>query len=109
MFFPWKNITLTCDCPDEAAIPLTESLADRFSCFQFLFNKRSSFRILIVFSGMFLAKNRRTASSWFRSAGVRDDWDCFYDVLETVGQYLSQNLNFYELNNPNLYDCSMLI
>jgi hypothetical protein len=31
------------------------------------------------------AKGRRTASSWFRFARVKDDWDCFYDTLILMG------------------------
>lgn len=36
---------------------------------------------------MFLAKGRRTASSWLRAAGVHDDWDRFYDAIASIGRY----------------------
>ena len=34
---------------------------------------RIAFRLPIIMAGMLLAKGRRTASSWFRAAGVQDD------------------------------------
>ena len=33
-----------------------------------------------------LATGRRTAASWFRCAGVKDDWDRFYDLLSAIGR-----------------------
>lgn len=33
-----------------------------------------------------LAGGRRTAASWFRSAGVKDDWDRFHELLQTIGK-----------------------
>lgn len=33
-----------------------------------------------------LAGGWRTAASWFRCAGVRDDWDRFYDLLQAIGK-----------------------
>jgi hypothetical protein len=33
-----------------------------------------------------LAGSRRTASRWFRSAGVADDWDRFYNRLVSIGR-----------------------
>ena len=44
------------------------------------------FRLAILVAGMMLASGRRTASSWFAAAGVRDDWDRFYDCLGSVGR-----------------------
>ena len=35
---------------------------------------------------MFLANDRRTVSAWFVAAGVKDDWDRFYDCLISVGR-----------------------
>jgi hypothetical protein len=33
-----------------------------------------------------LAGGRRTAASWFRCAGVKDDWDRFYELLQSIGK-----------------------
>lgn len=44
------------------------------------------FRLPIVMAGALLARGRRTASSWFRVAGVKDDWDRFYELLGSVGK-----------------------
>lgn len=46
---------------------------------------RVAFRLAIIAAGMFLAGDRRTASSWFVAAGVLDDWDRFYSCLISVG------------------------
>jgi hypothetical protein len=51
-----------------------------------LLNRRIGFRHPIVLAGAILATGRRTAASWFRCAGVQDDWDRFYGVLKTVGK-----------------------
>ena len=36
-----------------------------------------------------LAGRRRTAASWFRLAGVKDDWDRFYELLQSIGKNTS--------------------
>jgi hypothetical protein len=45
-----------------------------------------AFRLPILVAGAMLASGRRTAASWFRAAGVGDDWDRFYDCLQSVGK-----------------------
>jgi hypothetical protein len=40
----------------------------------------------IILAGAMLAGGRRTAASWFRWAGVKDDWDRFYELLQTTGK-----------------------
>ena len=30
--------------------------------------------------------NRRTAASWFRCPGAKDDWDRFFEMLQTIGK-----------------------
>ncbi len=52
-----------------------------------LVDARIGFRLSIVLAGAVLAASRRTASRWFRAAGVADDWDRFYDVLISVGKH----------------------
>src|SRR5690606_34218408 len=47
---------------------------------------RIAFRLPIVLAGAMLANGRRTAASWFRCAGVNDDWDRFYELLQAIGK-----------------------
>ncbi len=51
-----------------------------------LLDKRIGFRFPIVIAGAMLAGGRRTAASWFRCAGVKDDWDRFYELLASIGR-----------------------
>ena len=51
-----------------------------------LLDKRIAFRFPIVVAGAFLARGRRTAASWFKAAGVKEDWDRFYELLQSVGK-----------------------
>lgn len=51
-----------------------------------MLDARIAFRLPIVIAGIMLAGGRRTAASWFRAAGVKDDWDRFYDLLASVGR-----------------------
>jgi len=53
---------------------------------QTLLDARIGFRLPIVIAGALLARGRRTASSWFRAAGVKDDWDRFYELLVSAGK-----------------------
>lgn len=58
---------------------LTDSISERLDA-------RIAFQLPIVIAGMILAGGRRTVASWFRAAGVKDDWDRFYDLLASVGR-----------------------
>lgn len=49
-------------------------------------DKRIAFRLPIILAGAMLAGGRRTAASWFRCAGVKDDWDRFYELLQSIGK-----------------------
>jgi hypothetical protein len=49
-------------------------------------DKRIGFRLPIVIAGAMLAGGRRTAASWFRCGGVKDDWDRFYELLQSIGR-----------------------
>jgi hypothetical protein len=51
-----------------------------------MLDSRITFGLPIVTAGMMLAGGRRTASSWFKAAGVKDDWDRFYDLLASVSK-----------------------
>jgi hypothetical protein len=69
-----------------AKVPLTGAMLTAVSALQAVMDRRIAFRLAIIVSGMFLADDRRTASAWFATAGVQDDWDRFYDCLASVGR-----------------------
>jgi len=49
-----------------------------------LLDARIAFRFSIVVAGAMLATGRRTAANWFRRAGVKDDRDRFYELLQSI-------------------------
>src|SRR5439155_14232096 len=69
-----------------AKIPLVGELAEATLSMSRLLDARIAFRLPIVVAGMLLAMGRRTASRWFQSAGVKEDWDRFYDLLASLGR-----------------------
>ena len=69
-----------------AKVPLTGGLAILAGSMQKMLDMRIAFRLPIILAGAMLAQGRRTASSWFKAAGVQDDWDCFYDALIAIGK-----------------------
>ncbi len=69
-----------------AKVPLTGAMQSAVSVLQAVMDARIAVRLAIVVAGMLLADDRRTASAWFVAAGVRDDWDRFYDCLISVGR-----------------------
>lgn len=69
----------------QAKIPLVGEMQAAVSVLQSVMDPRIAFRLAIIVSGMLLADDRRTASAWFVTAGVQDDWDRFYDCLKSVG------------------------
>jgi hypothetical protein len=72
---------------ESARVPLVGAIAVIAASVAAVLDVRSAFRFPIILAGMFLAKGRRTASTWLRAAGVRDDWDRFYDAIASVGRY----------------------
>ncbi len=70
----------------KAKVPLTGAMLTAVSVLQAVMDRRIAFRLSIIVAGMFLADDRRTASAWFATAGVQDDWDRFYDCLTSVGR-----------------------
>jgi len=69
-----------------ASVPLTGVVASLATAMGRLLDVRIGFRLSIVIAGGMLAGGRRTAASWFRAAGVGDDWDRFYECLQAVGK-----------------------
>ena len=70
----------------EPAVPLRGGLETLASSMARMLDARIAFRLPMVIAGMMLAGGRRTAASWFRAAGVKDDWDRFYDLLASIGK-----------------------
>lgn len=70
----------------QAKVPLVGAMRTAVAALQAVLDRRIAFRLAIIVAGMLLADDRRTASSWFAAAGVKDDWDRFYDCLATVGR-----------------------
>lgn len=71
---------------DAANIPLVGGIAVLSASMSRLLDRRIAFRFPIVIAGALLARGRRTAASWFRCAGVKDDWDRFYELLQSLGK-----------------------
>ncbi len=69
-----------------ADVPLVGSFAELVNSMSRLLDARIAFRFSIVVAGAMLANGRRTAASWFRCAGVQDDWDRFYELLQSIGK-----------------------
>lgn len=70
----------------EATVPLVGGVATLVAAMSRLLDARIGFRLPIVVAGALLAEGRRTAASWFRRAGVNDDWNRFYLLLQSVGK-----------------------
>ena len=71
---------------DHASVPLGGGIATLIDAISQMLDRRIRFRLPIVLAGAMLAGGRRTAASWFRRAGVLDDWDRFYDLLQAIGK-----------------------
>ena len=74
---------------ESASVPLIGVLASLAAGMGRLLDARIAFRLPIILAGALLAGGRRTAASWFRTAGVGDDWDRFYECLQSVGKNVS--------------------
>lgn len=71
---------------EAASVPLVGAIAGLAAGMGRLLDARIGFRLPIIMAGALLAGGRRTAASWFRAAGVGDDWDRFYEGLQSVGR-----------------------
>lgn len=70
----------------QARVPLVGRLQTAVVALQAVLDPRNAFRLGIIMAGMLLADGRITASAWFRTAGVKDDWDRFYECLVSIGR-----------------------
>lgn len=71
---------------EAANVPLAGHLAAAVGAIGRRLDARIAFRLPILVAGIMLATGRRTAACWMRHAGVGDDWDRFYELLQSVGQ-----------------------
>lgn len=71
---------------EAASVPLVGVIASLAAGMGRLLDVRIAFRLPIILAGALLAGGRRTAARWFRAAGVHDDWDRFYECLQSVGK-----------------------
>jgi hypothetical protein len=53
-------------------------------------DRRSAARLPVLLLGILLASGRRTVTSWFRAAGIRDDFRPAYALVCAVGQRFDQ-------------------
>lgn len=68
------------------AVPLTAQWMAWVATLAAPLHRRSAWRLATVIAGILLAQGRRTASSWWRAAGVGDRFRSYYDFLDTVGR-----------------------
>ena len=73
-----------------ARVPLVGELGEAAAGLSRLLDARLAFRLPILMAGMLLAMGRRTASRWLQCAGVKEDWDRFYELLASVGRQTGQ-------------------
>lgn len=73
-------------CTTSARFPLAANILAWITPLVSAMDRRIGWRLPILLAGMLMAEGRRTASRWFVAAGVRDDWDRFYDLLISLGK-----------------------
>ncbi len=71
---------------ERARVPLVGQVASLAKSTAKLLDDRIGFRLPILIAGILLAKGRCTVACWLRAAGVKGDWDRFYDGLQSVGK-----------------------
>lgn len=70
----------------QPAVPLVGTIATLVDTMSRMLDSRIAFRLPIIIAGAMLAGGRRTVGSWLRVAGVKNDWDRFYETLQSVGR-----------------------
>lgn len=61
-------------------------LASTFATLAVWLHKRSALRLPLLLVGILLATRRRTVTSWFRAAAIRDDFRPAYTTVCAVGR-----------------------
>ncbi len=65
---------------------LPASLSHIFTAFGHWLDRRTAARLPFLLSGILLASGRRTATSWFRAAGITTEFRCAYHTIYAVGR-----------------------
>jgi DDE superfamily endonuclease len=63
-------------------------LTSTFSCLASWLHKRSAYRLPQLLLGVLFATGRRTVTSWFRAAGITDDFRPAYSTVCAVGRHV---------------------
>lgn len=61
-------------------------LSDVFQRFAAWLDRRTALRLPVLLAGILLASGRRTATSWFRAAGIGQEFRCAYHTIYAVGR-----------------------
>jgi hypothetical protein len=75
--------------PEEPAVVLSHlpaGLSALFTAFAAWLDRRTAARLPLLLSGILLASGRRTATSWFRAAGITTEFRHAYRVIGAVGR-----------------------
>ena len=67
--------------------PIVTDLVDQLV---HLLDARVALRLAVVLGGLLWARGRRTVTSWFRAAGVRDDFSDNYYFLFSLGRQVAR-------------------
>src|SRR5438105_6548378 len=67
--------------------PWLSGVFDRFAAW---LDRRTALRLPVLLVGALLASGRRTATSWFRAAGITDDFRPAYHTIYAVGRRVDQ-------------------
>src|SRR3954468_18116278 len=62
-------------------------LTSAFSALARWLDKRSAARVPLLLFGVLFARGRRTVTSWFRAAGITDDFRQSYATVCSVGRH----------------------
>jgi len=57
-----------------------------FAAFAHWLDRRTAGRLPLLLAGILLARGRRTATSWFRAAGITTEFRCAYRTIYAVGR-----------------------
>jgi hypothetical protein len=65
---------------------LPAALSRTFAAFGHWLDRRTAARLPLLLCGILLARGRRTATSWFRAAGITTEFRCAYHTIYAVGR-----------------------
>ena len=65
-------------------------LASAFCALAHWLDRRSAARLPLLLCGILLATSRRTVTSWFRAAGIREEFRPAYTTVCAVGRHTTQ-------------------